>query len=77
MQLLIGCDGAVRCIYNEAIDLRTLGRLSIQRASYVEPDERGELDRGSFAELWSCPWTISLPECGTRSRTYFGLLPTG
>jgi hypothetical protein len=42
MQLLIGCDGTVRCIYHEAIDLCKLGRLSIQRASYVEPDEHGQ-----------------------------------
>jgi hypothetical protein len=34
--------GGVRCLYGEAIDLATLGSLSICRASYVEPDEQGQ-----------------------------------
>lgn len=41
MQLLIAPDGAVRCLYDEAIDLAALGRLKIHRASHVEPDEHG------------------------------------
>jgi hypothetical protein len=30
-----------RCIYSEAINLHELGRLSIQRASHVEPTAEG------------------------------------
>lgn len=41
MELVVGCDGGVRCIYDEALDLRELGRLTITRASHVEPDTSG------------------------------------
>lgn len=42
MQLVITPVGEVRCIDAEAIDLESLGRLTIARGSYVEPDDRGE-----------------------------------
>jgi hypothetical protein len=41
MELVVSCDGGVRCIYDEALDLRELGKLQITRASYVEPDRDG------------------------------------
>ena len=41
MQLRIDPDGAVHCLYDEAIDLSALGSVTIRRASHVEPDERG------------------------------------
>jgi hypothetical protein len=41
MELVVGCDGGVRCIYEEALDLRALGKLQITRASHVEPDTEG------------------------------------
>ena len=41
MELVVCCDGGVRCIYDEALDLREIGRLSITRASHVEPDAEG------------------------------------
>ena len=41
MELLVGCDGAVKCIYDEALDLREIGTLKITRASHVEPDAEG------------------------------------
>jgi hypothetical protein len=41
MELVVGCDGGVRCIYDEALDLREIGRLMITRASHVEPDRDG------------------------------------
>jgi|688.fasta_scaffold40292_12 hypothetical protein len=41
MELLVGCDGAVKCIYDEALDLREIGKLQITRASHVEPDSEG------------------------------------
>ena len=41
MQLVIERGGLVRCLYEEAIDLTTLGTTAIVRASYVEPDDEG------------------------------------
>ena len=41
MQLLIDPAGAIRCLYGEAIELASLGPLSISRASYVEPTLAG------------------------------------
>ena len=41
MELVVAVDGGVRCIYDEALDLRALGKLQITRASHVEPDRDG------------------------------------
>ena len=41
MELVVGVDGGVRCIYDESLDLRALGKLQITRASLVEPDSVG------------------------------------
>jgi hypothetical protein len=41
MELVIGVAGGVRCIYDEALDLREIGKLQITRASHVEPDLNG------------------------------------
>jgi hypothetical protein len=41
MQLVIDRQGAVRCLYGEAIDLAVLGVVAICRASHVEPDPDG------------------------------------
>ena len=41
MELVIDAGGSVRCIYDEALDLREIGRLAITRASHVEPDAEG------------------------------------
>jgi hypothetical protein len=41
MELLVGPDGTVRCVYGDELDLLTLGEVKIRRASHVEPDERG------------------------------------
>jgi len=37
MNLRISPDGGITCVYGEAIDLARLGRLTIHRASHVEP----------------------------------------
>jgi hypothetical protein len=34
--------GMARCLYGEEIDLAALGKLTIARASHVEPDEDGQ-----------------------------------
>ena len=41
MELVVDAGGDVRCIYDEALDLRNLGKLQITRASHVEPDRDG------------------------------------
>ena len=41
MRVVISKQGDVRCLYQEAIDLSQLGRLTIARASHVEPDDQG------------------------------------
>ena len=41
MELVVGCDGGVKCIYGEELDLREIGTLNITRASHVEPDRDG------------------------------------
>ncbi len=34
--------GSIRCVYDESIALSELGRVTIERASHVEPDAVGE-----------------------------------
>jgi hypothetical protein len=41
LELVVGVDGTARCIYDEALDLREIGKLQITRASHVEPDAEG------------------------------------
>ncbi len=41
VELVVGVGGGVRCVYDEALDLRELGTLKITRASHVEPDHDG------------------------------------
>jgi len=41
MQIMIRADGSAQCLYGEAIDLKQLGSLKIERASHVEPDASG------------------------------------
>ena len=41
MELFVRPNGSVTALYGEALDLSTLGRLSIRRASQVEPDADG------------------------------------
>jgi len=47
MELVISPRGQVRCLYDETIELATLGSMTIQRASHVEPDANGHW----FADL--------------------------
>jgi hypothetical protein len=41
MDLVVAPDGTVTAIYDEALDLACLGRLTIRRASHVEPTPDG------------------------------------
>ncbi|QDU29231.1 hypothetical protein ETAA8_43380 [Anatilimnocola aggregata] len=42
MQLVIQVDGSIRGLYDETIDLATLGQLAIMRGSHVEPTDDGQ-----------------------------------
>jgi hypothetical protein len=42
MNLVVESGGQVRCLYDEGIDLATLGLIIINRASHVEPDSNGQ-----------------------------------
>lgn len=41
MELVIEVRGQVRYVYEELVDLSSLGPASIMRASHVEPDHKG------------------------------------
>jgi hypothetical protein len=41
LELVVDAGGSVRCIYDEVLDLREIGKLQITRASHVEPDRDG------------------------------------
>ena len=41
MELIVESSGRVRCVYAEVIDLHSLGKPQITRASHVEPDDTG------------------------------------
>jgi hypothetical protein len=40
--MVVDHRGGIRCLYSESVDLPSLGALSIQRASHVEPDQYGD-----------------------------------
>jgi hypothetical protein len=42
MQLLILSGGVIRCLYEETLDLSSLGQMTIGRGSYCEPDTNGK-----------------------------------
>ncbi len=46
-EIVIAPDGTVRYVYGEELDLAVLGKIEIRRASFVEPDSRGQW----FADL--------------------------
>lgn len=41
MELIVDPAGGVRCIYDETLELTSLGEVKIRRASHVEPDAAG------------------------------------
>ena len=41
LELFVATDGSARCLYGETLNLASLGSLQIERASHVEPDDRG------------------------------------
>jgi hypothetical protein len=39
--IVVGVGGRIRALYSDALELAILGRVSIRRASHVEPDHAG------------------------------------
>ena len=42
MELVIESSGRVRCVYSDTLPLANIGKLRIERASHVEPNDKGE-----------------------------------
>ena len=42
MELLIESSGNARCVYSDTLPLANIGKLRIERASHVEPNDKGE-----------------------------------
>lgn len=42
MDLIVKTDGNVRLVYDEAIDLNSIGKVEIRRGSHVEPTSSGQ-----------------------------------
>jgi hypothetical protein len=60
MNLVVTAGGQVRCLYDEGIDLATLGVIAISRASHVEPDDHGR--------WWADLQPVSGPKLGPFRR---------
>ena len=42
LQIMVLANGDARCLYSENVDLRSLGKLLIERGSHVEPTDGGQ-----------------------------------
>ena len=42
MELIIESSGEARCVYSDTLPLANIGKLRIERASHVEPNDKGE-----------------------------------
>ena len=42
MELIFESSGNARCVYSDTLPLASIGRLRIERASHVEPNDKGE-----------------------------------
>ena len=42
MELVFESSGNARCVYSDTLPLVTIGKLRIERASNVEPNDKGE-----------------------------------
>ena len=42
MELIIESSGNARCVYSDTLPLVNIGKLRIERASHVEPNDKGE-----------------------------------
>jgi hypothetical protein len=60
MKIFIEDTGKIKCLYNEALDIRRLGKSRIQRAAWVEPGSGENQDKwvvtladGTFAGVFN------------------------
>ena len=60
IEIVIGPGGNARTIYDEQFDVACLGEVTIRRASFVEPDDRGR-------------WFADLSQAGGPKLGPFGL----
>ena len=65
MQIVISPDGSLSCVYEELLDLSTLGSVRIERGSHVEPDAEGN--------WWADLGPVSGPRLGPFERRSFAL----
>ncbi len=65
MLLIVDPTGQIRCLYDEAVDLASLGTLAIRRASHVEPDQHGN--------WWSDLTPVGGPQLGPYIRRTLAL----
>ena len=42
MELIFETSGKGRCVYSDSLPLTRIGKLRIERASHVEPNDKGE-----------------------------------
>ena len=74
MELVVTSAGLIRSIYDETINLKSLGQVHIRRGSHVEPDELGAgrpTCHRSAAPFWGHlnndvrPWQPKSPGCAS------------
>ena len=49
IELVVTTNGETRMVFDDRVDLRSVGRISIQRGSHVEPTSCGSMDRRSLS----------------------------
>jgi hypothetical protein len=76
MELVVDAGGDVRCLYDETLDLRDIGRLQITRARHVEPDAKDYrwADMGPSRGLMLGPFTSRSEALGAE-RGWLGTSP--
>ena len=79
MELVVDAGGDVRCIYDEALDLREIGTLQITRASHVEPDAEGYwwADMGPVGGPMLGPYGSRSEALGAERAWLSSLVPAG
>ena len=64
MELIVHSAGSIRCLYDEAVNLKAFGPPRITRASHVEPDGQGRW----YADLAPVAEGVKLGPFDSRSQ---------
>ncbi len=64
MQIVIDARGTVHTLYDESLDLSSLGPAVLTRASHIEPDADGQ---------WCGTWCTTWPPWKKNSRPWAGI----